>query len=226
MASGSRRSHLANRTPFRYTEAQVIGVAHDVSLGFLEDENPSEAGRGNHLTSHSRTLIYFPTDPRATGMVLLVRVNGDPEAARQSIDKTLASAAPGSVDRIHKMQELVAGRVYPFRMAYWISALLGTLAQRRREMGIRMALGASAGSMVVMVLRQSLRLAAVGILIGGAMALGVSRLLASVMVLLNSFDWTAFAGGITMVVVACLAAAFFPSLRAARVDPVGTLRHD
>ena len=224
------RSSLSGRTPLRDPVVRVVGVARDMNTGFVEDYT-------------SRMLIYFPTHPRAAGTALLMRVNGDPETARQSIDRALAAAAPGAVDRIHRMQELVAGRVYPFRVAYWVSALLGTLAllltvsgiygvvsylvaQRVREMGIRMALGATARSIVGMVLKQSLRLAAVGIGIGGALALGVSRLFASALEMMSAFDATAFVAGILLVLASCLAAAFIPSLRAARIDPMTTLRHD
>jgi ABC-type antimicrobial peptide transport system permease subunit len=77
-----------------------------------------------------------------------------------------------------------------------------------------------------MVLKQLLRLAAVGIGIGGALALGASRAFASALVMMNTFDATAFLSGILLVLAACLAAAFVPSLRAARIDPMTTLRHD
>jgi predicted permease len=224
------RSSLSGRTPLRDLVVRVVGVARDMNTGLVEDYT-------------SRTLIYFPTHPRAAGTVLIMRVNGDPETARQSIDRALAAAAPGAVDRIHRMQELVAGRVYPFRVTYWVSAALGILAllltvsgiygvisylvaQRVREMGIRMALGATARSIVGMVLKQLLRLAAVGIGIGGALALGASRAFASALVMMNAFDATAFLSGILLVLAACLAAAFVPSLRAARIDPMTTLRHD
>ena len=114
------------------------------------------------------------------------------------------------------MQELVAGRVYPFRMMYWLSAVLGTVgllltvsgiygvlsylvAQRVREIGIRMALGATTRSVAGLALKQSLRLAALGITIGGAMALGASRLLASALVVIRAFDITAYGGAILLV---------------------------
>ena len=171
-----------------------------------------------------------------------MRINGDAEIARQTIDKALAAATPGGVNSIHKMQMLVAGRLYPFRVAYWVAAVLGTLAllltvsgiygvlsylveQRVREIGLRMALGATIGSVIALVLRQSLRLAALGIGIGALLA-GASRLLASLLLMINTFDGAAYVGGTLIELSACIAAACFPSLRAARIDPMSTLRHD
>src|SRR5207248_8107898 len=80
------RSHLSEITPLRSRQVRVVGVAGDVNTGFTDDQN-------------SRMLVYFPCQPRAAGAVLLLRVNGDPEAARVRIDQELSEAAPGAVDR-------------------------------------------------------------------------------------------------------------------------------
>jgi putative ABC transport system permease protein len=100
------------------------------------------------------------------------------------------------------------------------------ITQRTKEIGIRMALGATTGEVTRLVLRQSGRLAAVGVALGTALALGVSRLFASHLVFLNTFDSVAYTAGVMLVVAASLAAAYFPSRRAARIDPIATLRYD
>jgi len=100
------------------------------------------------------------------------------------------------------------------------------VTQRTKEIGIRVALGASTGSVTLMVLGQSLRLAALGIALGSLMALGVSRLFAAHLVGINMFDGLAYASGVLLVISASGAAAFFPSRRAARIDPTTTLRYD
>ena len=224
------RSYLGRRTPLRYQDVEVIGVARDVNTGLVEDQA-------------SRSLIYFPATTQRADTKLVLRVKGDTEAARQAIDRALAAAAPGSVDRIHKMDEQVAGRVYPFRVTSWISMFLGVLAllltitgiygviaylvqQRTKEMGIRKALGATAVSMIAMVMKQSLRLSLMGIAIGGVISFGVSRLLSSALVVVKDFDPVAMASGTAIVLAACLLASVYPSLKAARVDPMTTLRHD
>jgi len=224
------KSNLSRGTPLRYSEVRVIGVSADINVGLTDDR-----------VSHS--MVYFPATARTAQTKLLLRVKGDTESARQSIDRALSAAAPGAVDKIHKMQEQIAGRVYPFRMTSWISTFLGLLAllltitgiygvisylvqQRTKEMGIRKALGATSSSVVALVLRQSARLALMGITIGAALSLAVSRLLSSVLVVVSGFDMLALTAGIAVVLAACLAASLYPSLEAAGVDPMTTLRHD
>jgi predicted permease len=224
------RSHIGLRTPLAHRQFQVVGVARDVNTGFVNDQN-------------SRTLVYFPQHPRAARTVLLLRVNGDAEAARQKIDKALGEEVPGSVDGIHTMQSLVAGRLFPFQMAYWLAAVLGALAilltisgiygvlsylvaQRRREIGVRIAMGATSASVVGLVVRQGMRLASIGIAVGATMGLGAWKALASWLVAVSSFDAIPFAAGALIVLSACLAAAFFPAMRASRVQPADTLRHE
>jgi ABC-type antimicrobial peptide transport system permease subunit len=100
------------------------------------------------------------------------------------------------------------------------------ITQRTKEIGIRMALGATSGSVTGLMLKQSIKLAGIGILAGGVLALGMSKALASVLVMINTFDGMAYIGGASLVLGACVAAAYSPSRRASRVDPLRTLRYD
>jgi ABC-type antimicrobial peptide transport system permease subunit len=77
-----------------------------------------------------------------------------------------------------------------------------------------------------MVLKQSIRLSVAGIAFGVALAFAASRMLGAMFPAIGGFDAGAFAEGILLVLCVSLAAAFVPSLRAARVQPVVTLRHD
>ena len=77
-----------------------------------------------------------------------------------------------------------------------------------------------------MVLRESMRLALTGTAIGGVLALGMSKILASALVMINTFDVPAYLCGTSLVLAACAAAAYLPSRQAARIDPMITLRHD
>jgi macrolide transport system ATP-binding/permease protein len=71
-----------------------------------------------------------------------------------------------------------------------------------------------------------MRLTAFGVALGTALAIVVARLLASQLIFMKVFDAEAFAGGLSLVVSATLAAGYIPSRRAARIDPIETLRYD
>src|SRR5262249_23636904 len=103
------RDPRANRqAKLRFNTAEVIGVSRDILTGVTDSDS-------------QRSCVYFPVTVNPSGIpALLVRVNGDLEAARQKLDADLNAADPGSVDYIHKMQEFVAGRNYPFQVAYWV----------------------------------------------------------------------------------------------------------
>jgi len=214
----------------RHARVHVIGVARDTAAD-IDNTGP--------VTS----AIHFPIDSAEPGMGLLVRVLGDPEAASRSLDASLGVAAPGSLREIHKLQELMGVRLFPFRLAYWIAGLVGVLAllltvsgvygvlsylvaQRAKEIGIRVALGASVSRVMALVMRQSVRLATLGLALGGLLAVGAVRLVAARLLMIDIFDGAAYLGGLIVVVAACLLASCIPALRAARIDPMVTLRAD
>ena len=215
-----------------YATVRVIGIAPDVVNGWVGDGT-------------DRNCIYFPSYIQAPGSIVFVRVKGDAEVARRELDTALAVSVPGAVDDIHTMDEILNGQLYPFRAAYWVASALGGLAllltlsgmygvlsylvtQRTKEIGIRVALGASTGRVAGLILQQSLKLASAGIAIGGIAALGVSRILASQleMSMFDSIDTAAFGIGTVFVISASACAAYFPSRRAARIEPITTLRCD
>ena len=220
-------------SPQLNSDVRVIGIARDINPGVTDEDS-------------DRSIVFLPIPANAPFTALIIRVNGDVEAARQHIDSLLTREDPGAVDQIRKMDSYVALREFPFRAAYYVSAIVGILAlilaitgiygvlsyvvmQRRREIGIRLAIGATERQVVGLVLGQSIRLGLIGLAIGGALALVIARLYASYIDrsgILNSFDWLAYTAAILSVFGACLIAGFFPSLRAARIDPVTTLRYD
>jgi putative ABC transport system permease protein len=102
------------------------------------------------------------------------------------------------------------------------------VTQRTKEIGIRVALGASTGRIAGLVLQQSLKLADAGTAIDAIAALGVSRILASQfeMFVFDSIDGAAFGMGAVLVISASACAAYFPPRRAARIEPTTTLRYD
>jgi predicted permease len=210
----------------------VIGIARDEISRWL-------------TTGDEKTLVYFPTAARTAGSKLFVRVHGDAETAQRRLDASLTALDPNALDAIHKLQiqEWVTEDAYSFQVAYWMSSAIGILAllltlsgiyavlsyvvsQRTKEIGIRMAMGATSRAVTGLVLRQSMRLAILGALAGGTLAMGMSKILSSVLVMIDTFDVAAYIGGVALVLAACAAAAYFPSRRASRIDPLTTLRYD
>ena len=210
-------------------DVRIIGVAGDiVTCCVARGKDPA--------------LIYLPTGSSKRGAVL-VRVRGNVEIERRGLDIRLARLVPGGIGDIHSLDQHRAASVYPFRVASLIGLAVGSLAllltvsgvygtvsylvtQRTKEIGVRVALGATTGAVTVLILNQSLRTAAAGVAVGLALAFGVSRFLASRLVFIHVFDVPAFGVGVLVVVAAALAAGCIPSRRAARVDPIQALRCD
>jgi len=224
-ADPPRESRLA-----RVRTARVVGVTRNAVSGWLG-------------TGRDRPVIYFPTSADSAGTEILVRVVGDASAARERLDRELAVIDAGAVYETHPLASYLAVQRWPFQIFSWLSSAIGAIAliltligtygvlsylvaQRSREIGVRMALGASVAAVVGLVVRQSFRYAAVGLAAGTFVALGVSRLVASQLVVVNMFDAAGYAFGVSAVLLACGVAAWAPSRRAARVDPVKVLRAD
>jgi ABC-type antimicrobial peptide transport system permease subunit len=159
----------------------------------------------------------------------------------RQIDTDLSAAAPGVAQQIITAQDLAEARVYPFQAMSWAAGIIGgialvltisgiygvlayAVARRTKEIGIRMALGASAAAVVGLILKQSMRLCAIGLGIGLTLAVALSTALASTLVMMDTFDMAAFSAGIVIVIAACLVAAFYPARRAAGVEPLVALR--
>jgi hypothetical protein len=215
-----------------YTEVAVVGVVRDVVSGIMLE------GRD---TGH----VYLPAsaaDPHASA--LLVRPpNGSgfrPDMARETFRRLGYDPETFEVIPLGEMRD---AQMYPLRAAAWIGGLLGAIAlvlsisglygvlsymlsQRSREIGIRMALGATAGTVLALVMRQSARLAGVGVMVGVAVSLAALKLLASLVRLreVAFFDGPAFAGAVALVAAATALAAYQPARRATRIDPAETLR--
>jgi ABC-type antimicrobial peptide transport system permease subunit len=141
------------------------------------------------------------------------------------------------------LDEMRQAQVYPLRAAAWIGGILGaialvlsvsglygvlsyTLSQRTREIGIRMALGATAGAVVALVMRQSVRLAGIGAIVGLTIAFAALKFLSSLVRLkeVSLLNVAPFAIALVLVLVATALAAYQPARRATRVDPAETLR--
>ncbi|WP_163866131.1 ABC transporter permease [Myxococcus eversor] len=198
------------------------------------------------LSSPARPAAYWslPAAP-ASYLSLVVRAEaGDPEALRASIeaelrgvdaDVPLFNVAPLTqlVDESISSRSLSALLMGLFAGTALLLAALGiagvvgySVTRRTREMGIRMALGAASSDVLVMVLRQGLKLAGLGVAVGLVMSLGLARFLGSMLYGVTAYDpWTFTAvavllGGVTLL------ATWLPARRASRVDPIVSLRSE
>ena len=210
-------------------DIRIIGIARDIVTCCIP-------------YGKDAALLYLPTMPSRKGSIL-VRVRGDVEGERARLDAQLGTLAPGAVADIHSLDQYRAAGVYPFRAASLIGAAVGVLAlfltvsgiygvvsyfvtQRTKEFGIRIALGATKRAVIGLVMKQSLRLSAIGVGVGAFLAIGLCRLLVSEFVFMRLFDGAAFGAGILLVVSASLTAGYIPCRRATRIDPIETLRYD
>jgi len=192
-------------------------------------------------TGLKRPVIYYPMSADSADMALMARVSGDAGMAKASIDRDVSAVGDGAVFDLHTMSELLSVQIWPFQLFSWLSSGIGAIAlvltligiygvlaylvaQRTREIGIRMALGASMAGVVGQVLLQSLRYALVGTAIGTVLALAVSKLVGAQLVIVDTFDVQGYAFGMGAVLLAAIMAAWAPSRRAARVNPMEALR--
>ena len=100
------------------------------------------------------------------------------------------------------------------------------VSRRRREVGVRMALGADAGDVQRLILRQTLRPVAIGMFIGMAAAAAIVRVLQSVLFGVSPYDPVAFIGAPLLMLTIAAAAAFVPTRQAMRIDPLSVLRSE
>ena len=212
-------------------EAEVVGVAGNVRTTGLDGDVgrtvyiPASQGGYNFMT----VIAKSANDPRALASTMRQLVRElDPNVPLHHV-RTLDELAARSVAQ-QRFQTLLVGA---FSLLVFVLAIIGTygvatygVSERTGELGIRMALGATAGDVRRLVLNEGGRLALVGIVIGGIAALGSSRLLARFVFQISPLDVVTFTVAPILLASAALLATLIPAQRAARVDPMRTLRAD
>ena len=234
---GERRNDPRGNNPLLVSRsAVVVGIARDVAGFRLGAFRFGGAG------------IYMPISVEAAETALTLQVRVDAERARHALVDRLAAINP-NMGEVSTMQVVASAEAYLLAIPLWLSLVLGALAllltlsglfsvlsylveQRAREIGVRMALGATPRTIAALVLSQSARPVGIGLLLGGTFtaALGGMLLATPAAEYIGSsvrlFDPIAYVGGLLWIVAACLCAALVPALRAAWIDPVGALRQD
>jgi predicted lysophospholipase L1 biosynthesis ABC-type transport system permease subunit len=212
----------------------VVGVARDVP--------------GFRLTDVKEAGVFLPTGLDAANTSIVARVQGDPNLARQTLLNHLTRIDP-NMGNITTMRTIARLEFLFLQIAFWVSIVLGGLAllltvsglfsvlsylveQRTREIGVRMALGASGRTVTRLMLGQTARPVLAGLIAGAvlAAALATAVLASPVGALISKIvlvtDPVAYLASLGVIVSACLLAAWIPAARAARVDPMRTLRQE
>jgi len=201
--------------------------------------------RFHGLTEAPPLAVYAPLaqTPSANGAgVLLVRTDGDPRALAGAVRAAFREQDPAlAVFGLEPLDRAVSRSVSKRRFTMLLVGLFAALAlvlaavgvhgvlsygvaQRRREIGIRMALGAEPSGMLRLIVVEGLTLALAGLALGVAGAFALTRLLTSLLFGVTPTDPASFAAVIVVLLVVSLAATAVPAWRAARVDPARALR--
>ncbi len=210
---------------------EIVGVVGNVKHLGLDREVQAE--------------IYMPTyQAPEYFMYLLVRTKSNPLALAKVIQNEVARIDKDQpVANIKTMENVFSESVAPRRFSMLLITLFAAIAlvlssvgiysvisysvaQRRQEIGIRMALGANAKDVLTLVIGQGFKLVLIGTVIGLAGAFGLTRLLQSMLFNVSTTDPAVFFGiSFTLISVALLAS-YIPARRAAKIDPMTALRHD
>ena len=210
---------------------QVVGIARDVKV--------------TSLTERPRPLVYLPVQQDyAPEVTLHVRAAGNATTIVSALRGEIQSLDPNlSVLNVETMSERVNQSLQGERTQANLYGTIGVLAlllvsvglygvmsylvaQRTREIGIRMALGASRGNVLGLVLKQGATLVSIGVGIGLGLAFIFTRFLASSLFGVTAFDPLTFAATSLVLVLVSLAASFLPARRATKVDPIIALRYE
>jgi predicted permease len=211
--------------------AEIVGVVANAKYNEMREEAPEAA--------------FVPVYQRPEFVESLdIRAAGDPAALTSEVRRVL-----GEVDRnlpireVTTLQAQVDRRLSPERLVATLTSFFGLFAlllasiglfgvmsyavsRRTSEIGIRMALGAESGSVLWMVLRESLWLVVIGAVAGLAASVASTRLVAGLLYELSPTDPVAFTASAMVLMGVAAIAAYIPARRAARVDPIVALRYE
>ncbi len=229
------RRYFPDRSPIGQTivnphgKSVVVGVVADV--------------RNQGLASEPKKQVYLPLRQSPTAaMALVARTAGDPTAFGGEMRRAIRAVdAEQPIFDLSTMDQILARAVFlprlsttlltAFAGAALLLAVLGiygvlsySVSQRTREIGLRMALGATSGRTVSLVAQNSLLMLGVGITAGLVVAVMLARSLGGILYDISPFDVPSFAVAALVLIAAGLGAALLPARRASRVDPMVALR--
>jgi predicted permease len=210
----------------------IVGVVGDVKIGGLDDA--------------IRPVLYYPFSQNAAlSTNLVVRTDGDPTSLAAAIRHEIRTLEPdAAIFNVRGMEELISASPAAFLRrfpALLISIFAGvalllasigiygvvsySVSQQIHQIGVRMALGAQTSDILKMVLKQGLTLALGGMMLGVVAAIGLTRLLRSLLFQVQTTDATTFASVLGTLFVVALVACYIPARRATKVDAIVALRY-
>jgi predicted permease len=230
-----KQNPLGKRLTFE-TDAKKPGSGEHTVIGVVEDTHDLGLDSGTTTNLYRSSQVSRP--------ILMVHTNADPSQLGRAVAKLVADMDKEvPLGPVRAMRELVDGSLEERRFQMWVFVAFATLAialagiglygvlayvvsMRTREIGIRMALGAQLRDVIRLVVQHGVRLALVGLAIGLAAAVALSRLMASMVFGVKTFDPATLAVTAALMMLVVLAACYLPAIRAARVDPVVALRYE
>src|SRR6185437_2633460 len=208
---------------------QIVGIARNASY--------------TNWGEPPQLCVYVPLEQNYGGvMALYVRTQGDPQQILLPVQREIHSVAPEIVISSPRTgRQIVDGGLFGPRMGVALLSVFGLLAlglaniglygilaysvnQRKREIGLRMALGAAQASVLRLILKQGMSLVMTGVLIGLAAALLVGRLVSRMLYGVSAADPISVAGAAVVLLAVALLACYLPARWASRVDPLVALR--
>ena len=236
------KRHWPGRDPigrrFRFGpagEREVAGVVGDVRVRGLERPSEPQVYLSYQQVADGAIIGYTPKD-------LVVRAGGDPRTLLPSIRDIVRRADPQQpISDVRLLADIVEGETAPrrtqvrvlsafaatalFLAAIGLHGLLSfTVSSRALEIGVRVALGARSADILSMVLRDALRMAALGVVLGLALAYVTGRALSALLAGVGPGDAITFLAAVSLSAVMTLAGSLLPAVRAVRVDPMAVMR--
>jgi putative ABC transport system permease protein len=219
-------------TPGEDSEVEIVGVVRDTKYRSLREE--------------TRELMFLPIRQSGFGgpaMTFELRSDGAAEALIPTVTRITAEISPRISLSYSVLSDVIASTLSRERLMATLSAFFGALAlllavvglygtmaysvaRRRSEIGIRMALGADRAKLLRMVLAEAGRLIVAGLALGSVVALLSTRLVAAFLYGLTPNDPTTLALSVLTLAAVALAAGLLPAWRAARLDPMAALREE
>lgn len=219
---------------------EVVGIVGDTKMDSLDETRPVAA-----IYHALAQLTAPPSEPwRSFGLTFAVRTSSDPMNSVSAVTKAIHEVGPDlPVVDVMSMNDVIAQSVSPQRFNMLLlasfaglalilaavgiySVLSYTVRRRVREIGIRMALGASNNDVVQMVLADGLKPILAGVVLGLAAALALSRVVSSLIYGVRATDPLTFAAVALLLLLVGIFATIVPAYRATRIEPVRILREE